>query len=107
MAEKKLNSPFNAIDLIDYQDDSIVSRMIIKGEAGSVTVFAFDGDQSLSEHTVPFDALLNVVEGEATITIGGEDNQVLAGESIVMPRDVSHAVKAKTRVKMILSMVKK
>ena len=95
------------MELIDYQAESIVSRMIIKGDTGSVTIFAFDTGQSLSEHTVAFDALLNVVEGEAVVTIGGEDNIVQAGKSIVMPKDISHSVRADSRFKMVLSMVKK
>ena len=81
--------------------------MIIKGESGSVTVFAFDKGQSLSEHTVPFDALLNVVEGEAIVIIDKKDNLVHSGESIVMPKNVSHSVKSENRFKMVLSMVKK
>jgi len=107
MSDSDINKPFNAIDLIDYQEDSIVSRMIIKGESGSVTVFAFDGGQSLSEHTVPFDALLNVIDGEAIVTIDGKNNLVSSGKSIVMPKNVPHSVRAEKRFKMILSMVKK
>jgi len=107
MDEKDLNKPFKATELIDYQEGSIVSRMIIKGETGSVTFFAFDAGQSLSEHTVPFDALLNVIDGEAIVTIGGKDNLISPGESIVMPKDVSHSVRAEKRFKMVLSMVKK
>ena len=81
--------------------------MVIKGETGSVTVFAFDGGQSLSEHTVAFDALINIIDGEAIVTIGGKDNLVSIGESIVMPKDISHSVRAEKRFKMVLSMVKK
>lgn len=102
-----LNNPFDLKELVDYQDGSIVSRMIIKGDAGSVTVFAFDAGQSLSEHTVPFDALLGVVEGEAIVTIDGKELTVASGKSIIMPRNIPHTVKAEQRFKMILSMVKK
>ena len=101
-----LNNPFDLKTMVDYQDGSIVSRMIVKGDAGSVTVFAFDAGQSLSEHTVPFDALLNVVDGESTVTIAGSDHLVISGQSIVMPRDVPHRVRADQRFKMVLTMIR-
>jgi quercetin dioxygenase-like cupin family protein len=93
-------------DLVDYQDDAIVSKTLVKGEAGSVTVFAFDRGQELSEHTVPFDALVYVFDGEAEIRISGAGHRVQAGEAIVMPSNQPHAVKAPQRFKMMLSMVK-
>ena len=93
-------------DLVGYQDDAIVSKTLIKGETGSVTVFAFDRGQELSEHTVPFDALVYVFDGEAEIRISAATHRVRAGEAIVMPSNQPHAVKALRRFKMMLSMVK-
>ncbi|MBD3380080.1 MAG: cupin domain-containing protein [Candidatus Omnitrophica bacterium] len=93
-------------DLIDYQEGSVVSRAIIDKES-TVTVFAFDKDQGLSEHTAPFDALVNVVDGRAEVTIAGEKHGLSAGESIIMPADVPHSVSAPERVKMVLVMIRK
>ena len=93
-------------DLVDYQDDAVVSKTLIKGETGSVTVFAFDRGQELSEHTVPFDALVYVFDGEAEIRISRETHRVGTGEAIVMPSNQPHGVKAIQRFKMMLSMVK-
>ncbi len=98
--------PANLNDLIRFQDDAIVSRTMIKNTGGSVTVFAFDGGQELSEHTVPFDALVYIFDGEAEIRIADSMHRVVAGETIVLPADVPHAVKAVQRFKMMLSMVK-
>ena len=93
-------------DLVAYQDDAIVSKTLVKGETGSVSIFAFDRGQELSEHTVPFDALVYVFDGEAEIRISGANHRVQAGEAIVMPSNQPHAVKALRRFKMMLSMVK-
>jgi quercetin dioxygenase-like cupin family protein len=93
-------------DLVSYQDDAIVSKTLVKGETGSVTVFAFDRGQELSEHTVPFDALVYVFDGEAEIRISQAVHRVRAGEVIVMPSNQPHAVKAVQSFKMMLSMVK-
>ena len=93
-------------DLVSYQDDAIVSKTLIKGETGSVTVFAFDRGQELSEHTVPFDALVCVLDGEAEIRVSQTAHRVRAGEAIVMPANQPHAVKALQSFKMTLSMVK-
>jgi quercetin dioxygenase-like cupin family protein len=93
-------------DLVGYQDDAIVSRTLVKGETGSVTVFAFDRGQQLSEHTVPFDALVYVFDGEAEIRISEAAHRVRSGEAIVMPSNQPHSVKALQRFKMMLSMVK-
>ncbi len=98
--------PANLNDLIHYQDDAIVSRTMIKSTGGSVTVFAFDSGQDLSEHTVPFDALVYVFDGEAAIRISDTGHRVVAGETIVLPAGVPHAVKAVQRFKMMLSMVR-
>lgn len=90
---------------MSYQDGSIVSREIVKKPTGSVTVFALDEGQGLSEHTAPFDALVHVLEGEVEITIAGEAHRLQGGELILMPAQQPHALKALQRYKMILTMV--
>ena len=93
--------------LVAYQDGAIVSREIASLPTGTMTVFAFDAGEQLSEHTAPFDATVIDLEGEAEIRIGGQDNRVKAGEMIIMPADVPHALRAVTRFKMLLVMIKK
>lgn len=92
--------------LLDYQAGAVVSRTIIKKEAGNVTLFAFDKGEGLSEHTAPFDALVQVTDGEALITLSGEEHKVSAGQFIIMPADQPHALKALTPYKMLLVMIK-
>lgn len=94
------------IDLTDYQEGAVVSRLIMKNKAGTVTLFAFDEGQGLSEHTAPFDALVNVLEGEAKITIAGNAQRVQAGEMVIMPAQQPHALQAVTRFKMMLIMIR-
>jgi quercetin dioxygenase-like cupin family protein len=96
----------NAAGLIAYQEGSIVSRTVIDKPNGTVTVFAFDRDQALSEHTAPFDAIVHVLDGEVEVSISGKANVVRAGEMIVMPANDPHALKALTPFKMMLIMVK-
>jgi quercetin dioxygenase-like cupin family protein len=91
---------------VQYQDGAVVSREIVKKPAGNVTLFAFDEGQGLSEHTAPFDALVQVVEGEAEITVSGEPHRVRNGEMILMPAGRPHALRALTRFKMILTMIR-
>jgi len=98
--------PAKIAELVSYQDGSIVSREIIKKSTGSVTVFAFDEGQGLSEHTTPFDALVQVVEGEAEIVISGHPHRLRGGEVILMPAGQPHALKALGRFKMILTMIR-
>jgi quercetin dioxygenase-like cupin family protein len=93
-------------DLVGYQDGSIVSKILVKGKNGSVTVFAFDEAQELSEHTVPFDALVYVFDGAAEIRIAEETHCLQTGEAMVMPANEPHALKATRRFKMMLSMIK-
>ncbi|MCG2827913.1 cupin domain-containing protein [Methanothermobacter sp. K4] len=93
-------------ELIDYQDDSVVSREIIRKDTGTVTLFAFDRGQGLSEHTAPFDVMVQVIDGEAEITISGEKNRVAAGEMIIMPANEPHAVMAVEPFKMLLTMIR-
>ena len=94
------------IDLVAYQDGSVVSREIINQKTGTVTVFAFDEGQGLSEHTAPFDALAHILEGEVEITISGKPFHLKEGEAIMMPANEPHAVKATKRFKMILTMMR-
>jgi len=94
-------------DLVAYQDGSVVSRQITKADAGNVTLFAFDKDQELSEHTAPFDALVHVLDGDAEIKISGKPFYLKTGDAIIMPADEPHAVKALTRFKMLLTMIRK
>ncbi len=94
------------IDLVQYQPDAIVSREVVHQKAGSVTIFAFDRGQQLSEHTAPFDALVHGLEGEAEVTISGQAHAIHQGEMIIMPANEPHALKALTRFKMALIMVK-
>ena len=97
---KKLN------ELVQYQDHSIVSQAIIDKQAGTITVFAFAADESLSEHTTPFDALVQVLDGEAEIRISGTPYHLRPGEIIIMPAGKAHAVKAVTAFKMLLTMIR-
>lgn len=98
--------PFKFTHSISYQADGIVSKRIIQREKGNVTLFAFDAGQKLSEHTAPFDALVQIVEGSAEIVIGGKFNQLVAGQSIIMPAQVPHAVNANERFIMLLTMIR-
>jgi quercetin dioxygenase-like cupin family protein len=94
------------LDLIAYQDGAVVSRILLKRPTGTLTLFAFDEEQSLSEHTSPYDAVAQVLEGEAEITISGKPMPLGAGELIVLPANQPHAVRAKTRFKMLLTMIR-
>jgi len=94
------------IDLLQYQDGSIVSRVLLKNKGGTVTLFAFDEDEGLSEHTAPFDALVVVLDGEANIQIASEHFTVRAGETITLPANRPHGLKAVCRFKMLLIMIR-
>jgi len=96
----------NAAELVAYQDGAVVSREIVSQKTGTVTLFAFDAGQGLSEHTAPFDALVLVLDGEAEITIAGTPFRVQAGEMILMPAHKPHALKAIRRFKMMLVMIR-
>ena len=95
-----------AVELVQYQDGAVVSREVVKKSNGNVTLFAFDEGQGLSEHTAPFEALVQVVEGDAEITIAGQPHRVQGGEMILMPASQPHALKALQRFKMILTMIR-
>jgi quercetin dioxygenase-like cupin family protein len=111
MEEKKRKTVAKAqaaslVDLASYQEDAIVSRTIIDKEAGTVTFFAFDGGQGLSEHTAPYDALVYLLDGEAEITISGKKIHAKEGEIVIMPANQPHALKAITQFKMLLIMIR-
>jgi quercetin dioxygenase-like cupin family protein len=93
-------------ELAAYQDGSIVSRQITKADAGNVTLFAFDKEQELSEHTGPFDALVHILDGQAQVTISGKHFELKEGEAIILPANEPHALKAIKRFKMLLTMIR-
>ena len=101
-----LNESNKIGDLIEYQKGSVVSKTIIKKGKGTITIFAFDKEQGLSEHTAPFDALVQVIDGTADVIISGNSNIVKAGEIIIMPANKPHAIKAKKQFKMMLVMIR-
>ncbi len=94
------------VETVAYADGSVVSRTIIDNKSGTVTLFAFDAEEGLSEHTAPFDALVQVLDGKAEITIGAEVHHLSAGQMILMPANVPHALRANERFKMLLVMVR-
>jgi quercetin dioxygenase-like cupin family protein len=107
MENKKLTAKAtNLSELIEYQEGSVVSRTIIDKKAGTVTLFAFDLGQGLSEHTAPYDAMVYILDGEAEVTISGKPIKVKQGEMTIMPANKTHALAAVTRFKMLLIMVR-
>ncbi len=96
----------NLQQLIDYSTDSIVSKTILDKPVGTVTLFAFDIGQKLSEHTAPYDAIVQVIDGRARLTIGGKDIEVTSGQIIIMPANIPHAVIAQEKFKMLLIMIR-
>ena len=98
--------PVVIVDMVDYQDKAIVSKTILDKNTGTVTLFAFDQGQGLSEHTAPFDAIVQVLDGEVEIKISGTPFVVKKGEMIVMPADEPHALKAVKRFKMLLTLIR-
>ncbi len=103
---KLIAQALNMSDLVDYQEGSVVSRTLIDKKTGTVTLFAFDKGQALSEHTAPFDALVNIIDGEAEIIISGNEHRVKKGEMIIMPAGEPHALKAVEKFKMVLVMIR-
>ena len=93
-------------EMLDYQDGSVVSRQIVKNNGGTVTVFAFDEGEGLSEHTTPHEALLLLLDGSATVEIEGEARTVTEGEMVLLPANIPHALKAPERFKMLLTMIR-
>ena len=98
--------PQNLDGLIEYAADSIVSKTIIDKPVGTITLFAFDAGQKLSEHTAPYDAVVQVLDGRGRLTIGGESVVVSAGQVVIMPGNVPHSVAADERFKMLLTMIR-
>ena len=98
--------PLNLADLVQYQPGAVVSRTLIDKKIGTLTLFAFDEGQGLSEHTAPYDAFVQVVDGAADITIAGEIHRVTAGQMIIMPANLPHALRAAGRFKMLLVMIR-
>ena len=96
----------NVLELVAYQAGAVVSREIVKKKTGTVTLFAFDKAQGLSEHTAPFDALVQVLDGMAEITVGGVPHRLGKDEMMLMPANVPHALKAVERFKMMLVMIR-
>lgn len=106
-AKESLIAPITTLDkLIAYQPDAVVSKTIIKKTTGTVTLFAFDKGQGLSEHTAPFEALVYLVDGEAEISIAGKPSVVKKGEMIILPANIPHALNAVMPFKMLLTMIK-
>lgn len=104
--EFKKACTFSFKDEVEYSNGSIISKNILKNKAGNVSLFSFDKNESLSEHTAPFDALIQVVDGKAEVIINGEPFIVSCGESIIMPANIPHAVKAVEAFKMVLTMIR-
>lgn len=102
----KKSKIYNLSKFVDYQKDSIVSRLIIDKESGSITFFAFDEGQMLSEHTAPYDAMVNIIEGEVEITISKKSYYLKKGDLIIMPANKPHAVKAVSKLKILLVMIR-
>jgi len=104
--EQRPPQPLQLTDLVQYQEGSVVSRTLINERSGTVTLFAFDEGEGLSEHTAPFDALVHVLEGEAEVTISGEPPRLRQGEMVIMPANQPHALRGLTRFKMLLTMIR-
>jgi quercetin dioxygenase-like cupin family protein len=105
-SDKLEGQVINIANLVNYQEGSIVSRTLIDKSAGTITLFAFDKEQGLSEHMAPFDALVYILDGEAIVTISGKSLNVIQGEMVIMPANKPHALRAISRFKMMLVMIK-
>jgi quercetin dioxygenase-like cupin family protein len=97
---------FSPFEILDFQQEGIVSRSLLDGEGGSATLFTFDAGQSLSEHKAPYSALVYGLEGEAEFTVGGAAKKIQAGRMLVMPANVPHSMRAETRFRMMLVMIR-
>ncbi len=106
MSQENATQVHRLKEMLNYQENSVVSRMLVKNSAGNATLFAFDGDEGLSEHTAPFDALVIGVEGQAEIPIGGVKHIVREGDALLMPAHVPHAVHPQGGFKMLLVMIR-
>jgi len=99
-------SPNSLVDMVEYQKDAVVSKTIINKKTGEVSLFAFDMGQGLSEHTAPFDALVQILDGEVEISIAGKSFHMKQGEIMIMPAHEPHALKAISRFKMVLTLIR-
>ena len=106
MATIEKGKVFKATEVIEYTDGGVVSKEFIHSNAGSVTVFSFDAGQGLSEHTAPFDALIQVIDGVMQLTVEGHTFDIKAGETFIIPSGVHHSVKAVERFKMMITMIR-
>lgn len=106
MATFEKESIFNLEDAIDYTDGGVISKQVTKSKGGNLTLFSFDKEQGLSEHKTPYDAIVQILDGEAEITIGSNLHQLKKGDCIIMPANIPHALKAVERFKMLLTMIK-
>jgi quercetin dioxygenase-like cupin family protein len=104
--EKLVATPANLAGLVDYQEGAVVSRIVIGKSVGTVTLFAFDEGQTLSEHTTPFDALVCALDGKAEFAVSGKPHLLQAGDAIILPANESHSVRALTKFKMLLVMIR-
>ena len=106
MDASRMDEPAAVADLVAYQSGAVVSQTLVKERSGTVTVFAFDAGEGLSEHEAPFDALLFLIEGRATVRVGGKDHAISGGQIVRLPARVPHAVQAVDRFKMLLIMIR-
>lgn len=106
MKKDNLNTVMDINSMLEYQEDAIVSRVLLKEKSGNITLFAFDKDQELSEHTAPFNAVVQVIDGKAKISIDAKPYKVSTGQLIILPANIPHALFADERFKMILTMMK-
>ena len=106
MTQKSLTQPEMLAGMVQYQDGSVVSKTVIGKKTGTVTLFAFAAGQGLSEHTAPFDALVMIIDGAAEITLGGAPHHLSAGEALILPANIPHALHAADAFKMMLVMIK-
>lgn len=102
----KKGTILNFTELIDYSAGGVISKQVLKNEAGNITLFSFDKGQGLSEHTAPFDAMVQILEGKAIIMVGGNPFHLKNGETIIMPANIPHALFATEQFKMLLTMIK-
>ena len=106
MIDEALKNSCNLVNFIDYQNSAIVSKTIIQNSSGTITLFAFDKGQSLSEHTAPFDAFVTILEGTAEVTLGGTPHSLSSGEAVIMPAGIAHSVRAIEPFRMLLVLLK-
>lgn len=107
LLQSVVSNPQTLAEMIEYSDDSVVSKTILDKSTGTITLFAFDAGQRLSTHSAPYDAVVQVVDGTGLMTIDGEDQNVSTGQMIIMPANIPHAVTANEKFKMLLTMIRK